>query len=254
VNLSGLLGTELLGLGFILVFLSLMAMFTIMGKSQRIQNLREIPAFTKLKRGIGLAVEAGQRLHLSLGHGGVYGQQGASALIGLSVLQRIARAASISDRPPLASSGEATLTILSQDTMKNAYHAINADNQYEPTMAQLTGLTPFSYAAGTLPIIFDTQTSVNLMIGSFGSEIALITDASERTGGMAIAGSENISAQAIMYASAQELLVGEELFAAGAYLQAGPMHTASLRAQDFLRWIIIGIILLGAFLKLIGVL
>jgi hypothetical protein len=254
VNPSGLLSIELLGLVFILVFLSLMVVFAIKGKSQRMQNLREIPAFARLKRGIGLAVEAGQRLHLSLGHGGVYGQQGASALIGLTVLQRIARAASISDRPPTASSGEATLTILSQDALQNAYHVINSDNQYEPTMAQLSGLTPFSYAAGTLPIIFDKHTSVNLMIGSFGSEIALITDASERTGGMAIAGSENISAQAIMYASAQEMLIGEELFAAGAYLQAGSMHVASLRAQDVLRWLVIGIILLGVLLKLTGVL
>jgi len=49
------------------------------------------------------------------------------------------------------------------------------------------------------------------------------------------------------------LLVGEELYAAGAYLQAGPLHTASLRAQDTLRWIIVGIILLGALLKFVGV-
>ena len=253
MNPSGLNNTELLGLGFVILFSGLLVFFAILGRSQRLQNLREITAYARLKRSIGLSVEAGQRLHLSLGHGGINGLQGASAFVGLSVLQRIARVASISDRPPIASSGEATLTILSQDTLQNAYHAIYADSQYEPTAAQLTGLTPFSYAAGTLPLIFDEQTSVNLAVGSFGSEVGLITDANERTGGLSIGGSENMSAQAVMYASAQELLVGEELYAAGAYLQAGPLHTASLRAQDTLRWIIVGIILLGALLKFVGV-
>jgi hypothetical protein len=252
VNPFGLIGPELLGFSFVILFAGLVGLFAWMGKGQRIQNLREISAFTKLKRSIGLAVEAGHRLHLSIGHGGIYGEQGASALVGFSVLQRIARVASISDHPPIASSGEATLNILSQDTLQSAYHTIGADNQYDPTTAQLSGLTPFSYAVGTLPIIFDTHTSVNLMVGSFGSEVCLMTDASERTGSMSIAGSENISAQAVMYASAQELLIGEELYAAGAYLQAGPMHNASLRAQDVLRWIVIGIILLGAMLKLAG--
>ena len=47
--------------------------------------------------------------------------------------------------------------------------------------------------------------------------------------------------------------VGEELFAAGAYSNAGTAHLASLQAQDILRWIIILILLGGSALKLIGI-
>jgi len=83
--------------------------------------------------------------------------------------------------------------------------------------------------------------------------VALIADAAERTGSVSLGGSENLSAQAVLYAAAQEPLIGEELFAAGAYAQAGPMHVASLKAQDFLRWLLVGALLLGAALKLLGV-
>jgi hypothetical protein len=51
-----------------------------------------------------------------------------------------------------------------------------------------------------------------------------------------------------------EPLIGEELFAAGAYIEAGPLHAASLRVQDILRWLIIIIILVGGLLKMAGLL
>jgi hypothetical protein len=239
---------------FVLVFLALMIFFGTVGRNRARQKLREIPAFARLRRGIGLAVEAGQRLHVSLGRGGVIGPQGASALVGLSMLQRISRVASVSDRPPVATSGEAVQAMLSQDALQGAFSAIGAENQYDPSSGQLTGLTPFSYAAGAMSVIFDQNVSVSILAGHFGSEAALITDAAERNEGMTLAGSDDVTAQAVLYAVAQEPLIGEELYASGAYLQAGSMHMASVRAQDILRWVIVGVILIGALMKLVGVL
>jgi hypothetical protein len=244
----------LLGLIFTIIFVDLMIYFAVIGRKGARFSLRNIPAFSALRRSIGLAVEAGHRLHMSLGHGGVSDTRAASALAGLTVLNRVARSASISDAPPVATSGEAVVSILSQDTLSNAYRAAGAEDQSAFASGQLSGLTPFSYAAGTLPVIYDQQVSVNILAGSFGSEVALITDAAERTGGLTLAGSDNITAQAVLYASAQEPLIGEELYASGAYLQAGPMHIASLRVQDIFRWVIILVILLGVLLKLVGVL
>jgi hypothetical protein len=243
-----------LGLAFVAVFFGLLLVFTIRGRGQPRRAMREIAAYSRLRRGIGLAVEAGQRLHISLGQRGISGVAGASTLVGLTVLQRLARAASISDRPPVATSGEAATTLLGQDTLRSAYRAINADSQYDPSASELSGLTPYSYAAGVLPVVYDQQVSLNVLTGSFGSEVALIADAAERTGSLSLGGSDDPTAQAVLYATAQETLVGEELYAAGAYLQAGASHTASVRVQDLFRWIIILMILAGAALKIVGVL
>ena len=179
---------KLLEFAFVLLSFGLIAFFIFLGRRRARRELRDIPAFNRLVRGVGLAVEAGQRLHLSLGHGGVSGPQGASTLVGLSMLQRIARAASISDKPPVATSGEATQAILSQDTLSSAYSMIGAGDQYDPASGQLSGVTPFSYAAGALPVIYDQEVSINVLAGSFGSEVALITDAAERKGITSLAG------------------------------------------------------------------
>lgn len=250
---GGAAESNLIGLAFIILFIGLMVAFLLLRKDPAHRHLREIPAFARFRRSIGLAVESGNRLHVALGNGGIQGLRGASGLIGLSVLQRISRSAAISDRPPTATSGEAVLSILSQDSLRSGYREANAEYQFEPTSGQLSGLTPYSFAVGVMPTIYDEHVSVNLMLGSFDSEAALICDAAERTESLTIGGSENLNAQAILFASAQEMLVGEELFAAGAYLQTGKMHTASLFAQDVLRWVVFVILLIGAGLKLAGV-
>lgn len=259
MNPIDLVTPGILGLGFVLVFFVLMIAFVVAGRrrahrAQPLAGLRSIPAFDRLVQAVGLAVEAGQRLHLSLGRGSLSGLQAASALVSLSVLDRIARDASVSDRPPVATSGEGALAILSQDVLRGTYRNMGIEDRFDPVSGQLTGLTAFSYAAGTLPIIFDQQVSANFIAGHFGAEVALIHDAAERSGGQTLAGSDNIPAQAVIYALAQEPLIGEELYAAGAYTLAGPLHVASLRAQDILRWVLILAILAGVVLKLVGAL
>jgi hypothetical protein len=249
VNLS-----NLLGLGFVVIFLLLMITYAFLARKRPKGSWREIAAFSRLGRSIGLAVEAGKRLHISLGHGSLNGLQAGSAFMGLSILQRIARVASISDSPPVATSGEGVLGILSQDTQKSTYRAIGSANLYQQSSGQITGLTPFSFAAGTLPVIFDQNVAANVLAGHFGSEVGLITEAGERNGSLTLAGSDNLTAQAVLYAAAQEPLIGEELYASGAYIQAGNFHSASLRTQDFMRWVIIIAILIGAVLKLVNVL
>src|SRR5215212_9094781 len=213
-------------------------------------SLRLIEAYERLNRSVGLAVENGTRLHISLGRGNFFTARGGSALAGLAMLRRLAERTSVSDRPPVVTSGESSLAILTQDTLQSGYRAAGAEDQYRFTTGRLTGLTPFSYAAGTISTIHDENVSANIFIGDFGSESALLAEASDRENTSLIAASDNLSAQSVFYAASQEPLIGEELFAAGAYVGAGASHEASLNVQDILRWLIILAILIGSVLKL----
>jgi hypothetical protein len=215
---------------------------------------REIPAFLRLRKAIGRAVEDGTRLHVSLGRGGLTSPQGAAGLAGLSTLRRLADLTSTSDRTPITTSGDGGLTILSQDIMQSSFREATGGGHFDASGARLTGLTPFSYAAGTIPVIRDEHISANILLGSFGVEVALLTDASERQDGYMLAASDSMPAQAVIYASAQEPLIGEELYAVSEYVNHTPMHAASLSVQDVLRWTIIGCMFFGAILKLAGVL
>jgi hypothetical protein len=215
-------------------------------------SFRTIDAYERLNRSVGLAVENGTRLHISLGRGDLFTARGGSAFAGLAMLRRLAERTSVSDRPPIATSGDASLAILSQDTLQSAYRAAGVEEQYRFSTGRLAGLTPFSYAAGVVPAIHDENVSANIIIGELGAESALLAEASDRENTNLIAASDNLSAQSVFYAAAQDPLIGEELFAAGAYVGAGAAHEASLNVQDILRWLIILAIVLGAGLKILG--
>jgi hypothetical protein len=243
---------SLIGLGVVLAAAGLILLFTLLRHRQKPPVLRPIPAFRNLQRAIGLAVEQGKRLHLSLGTSSILDPNSASALVGLSTLERIAQISIISDQPPVATSGDGTLTILSQDALRAAYRINNASDLYEVDRGRLTGPTPFSYAAGAAQVIRTEDVSTNILIGHFGAEAALMTEASDRHKAYSLAASDSLPAQAVLFASAEETLIGEELFAVPAYLQAGTVHSASLRVQDVLRWIIIAVLLIGAVLKILS--
>jgi hypothetical protein len=215
--------------------------------------LRPIPALTRLFRAIGLSVEGGTRVHASLGHGSLLTSRNGATLAALAMLRYLAERTSPSDRPSVATAGEPVLGLLAQDTIKAGYQAAAAEDLYLPTTGRLTGLTPFSYAAGALPVVHDEHVSLNVLMGNFGPEAALLVESAERANVPTLGGSDDLSAQAILYAAASEPLIGEELFAASAYLDAGPAHTASLTVQDILRWLVIAMLLAGAGLKVLGV-
>jgi len=237
-----------------MVFFFLMSGIALYGNKRPLPPLRSINPFTKLGKSIGISVEAGKRIHLALGRGLITSVNAASSYIGLNVMQRIARVATVSDRPPVATSGDASLSLLSQDSLKSAYRSMGVQSQFNLSSGRLTGVTPFSYAVGAISVINDEESAIDVMLGNFGSEVVLIADASERNGNASLAGSDQLLAQAVLYASSEDTLIGEEMFAAGAYLKSGVLHRASLYAQDTMRWLIILGILIGVLLKLMGIL
>ncbi len=241
----------ILGVAIVLLGVGLIFFFGVIQRNRG--GLRPIQSFTRLSRALGLAVEEGKRLHISIGKSGIHHQEGAASLAGLSTLERVAQLSIVSDNPPLATSGDPQLAILSQDTLKAAYRSNNALEQHDADRGRLTGITPFSYVAGVLPIVHDENISAHILVGNFGPEIALVNEAAERENAFTLAATDSMPAQAVLYAAAQEPLIGEELFAVPAYLQANPFHLASLRTQDVLRWVISGLIVAGCVLKILGI-
>ncbi|MEW6402770.1 MAG: DUF6754 domain-containing protein [Chloroflexota bacterium] len=242
-------GPGLIFIGFVAVAL---IVISLLGRKAQ-KTLREIPALTSLYRAIGLSVEDGSRLHVSLGFGGLLTPRGGSALAALSALRHIAERTSVSDRPPVATSGDPTTALLSQDTLQAGYTAAGAEELYVPATGRLTGMSQFGFAAGAMPVISNENVSANVMLGHFGPEAALLTDAAERNNIVTIGASDDIAAQSILFAASQDPLIGEELYAVSAYLSNDPVHTASLTTQDILRWVIILILLVAAALELLGV-
>ena len=248
-------GLELI-LGMILIVFSaiLMAVFYALMRKRPGKNLRSIEGIENLKQAAGLSVEEGKRLHISLGNAGLISPYAASSLAGVSALERLSRASIASDRPPIATSGEGSLNILAQETLKSSHRFGNALEAYDSDQARVTGITPFTYAVGAIPSIRDNRVSTNIIIGHLGAEAAFLSEAANQQSSHLISASDSLEGQSVLFAASQNVLLAEELYALPAYLQSHPAHQASLRVQDILRWVLAGGLLIGAMIKLAGVL
>lgn len=243
-------------LGWIIVLVTAVLILVFSLKSYRAKHppvFRGIEAIQKLKRALGLAVEQGTGIHISLGKASLLQPSSTSAFVGLTTLHRLAQMSATSDQPPVSTSGDGSLAVLSQDVMIAAARETNTFQMYQPDQAQLSGITPLSYVAGALNVVNDPKIKTNILIGNFGPEAGFLSAASEENDAFTIAASDSLSAQSVFYATAGNPLIGEELYAVPGYLQYSPAHQSSLQAQDILRWGIVVVMVAGALLKVVGV-
>jgi hypothetical protein len=245
-------GVDYVGLGVFLLFLILLVVFAFFGRRRTIE-LRRISGFEDLKTSIERAVEAGERVHLSLGTGSVLGSDYAPALSGLTMLSQVAAATTMSDKPVIVTAGDGAMTTLAQEVVRTAYEKAQSATRYQPNSCRFLGPTPLSYVAG-IPILLDTEdVSVHILMGSFGTEGALAADVGQRRQVFVLAGTDDIQSQSLLFATAENVLIGEEVFASGAYLTGNLLHLASLQAQDAIRLLILAVILIGTIMRTLGV-
>ncbi|MCJ7512684.1 MAG: hypothetical protein MUO23_06900 [Anaerolineales bacterium] len=242
------------GLGlFVLVAFAFLMVTLALVERRWPARFRPIPAFDALGVATERAVEAGERVHFSLGTGTLLGGETGPALAGLSMLNRVAEAATMSDRPPVVTAADGALVILAQDSIRAAYRRARAVDRYHASSGRLVGATPLSYAAGIPAVLNDEDASVHLMVGGYGVEGALVADVGQRKQAFTLGGTQDVQSQALLFATAENPLVGEDVFAGGAYLNVGLMHRGSLRTQDLVRVLIVTVVLVGTLLKTFGV-
>ena len=128
---------------------------------------------------------------------------------------------------------------MTQDTLRRPHVRQGDLSGYQPLAARQLALNPLQYAAAAMDYLAHDQVSANVMSGSFGPELGLIEHEANKQSLPQLTGAADPRALAMMVASHENVLYGEEIYAAKAYLQARPQHLASLRAQDVLRWLIV---------------
>lgn len=246
-QLFGLIGLVV----FAVLIFALTFLFSRRKGGARTVGIREIEAYESLSNTVGKAVEAGLRLHISLGTGAIGEPTTATTLVGLAVVDRVASAAVVSDKTPVVTTADMTAAFLARDILRDVYARQNALYRYEAASTQVAGLGNQPFSAALTGIIEDEAVGGTVLIGSVGPEAVLFAEAGHRAKINTLAGSDDPAAQALLYATAENPVVGEDLYAAGAYIGRMPSHVASLRAQDIARLGIAVIIIGGLVWRLL---
>ncbi|NWJ97124.1 MAG: hypothetical protein HXX20_15170 [Chloroflexi bacterium] len=203
------------------------------------------------------AAENGTTIHFSPGLGGLNGDAGtAEALNGLTMLSSIARLSARTRSNLVTTTNDALTYLTAGDTTRGEYIRAGREVDYLPEKTQFIAQQDrMAYMVGMRHVISAEEVSGTVLLGRFGSEYLLVGDKLAQRDLPQVVGSSQVEALPLMVSTAglENVLIGEEIYAAPAYLDHAPSHLASLQVQDWLRGGIIVLIVLGLLVATFGI-
>jgi hypothetical protein len=243
---------EKIGLAVLLLLLPALFYLTSRVKAGKTSALRSIEALDELPVSVGQSAETGKPLHVSVGIAGVGGTSSSETWAGLTVLSELADEAAACDTPLVVTVADPTVLPMAQSIVQRAYQRHGNPQGYDPTQVRFIAPEPMAYGAGVMGILERESMTGSTMVGAFGDEYLFMGETGARKGLKQIAGTHDPRTLSLMSASADETLVGEEMYAGGAYSTKLPIQIASLLTEDWARWVIVGAIIVMAVFKLLS--
>ncbi len=215
---------------------------------------RPLPGLQAVRRAIAFGAETGRAIHLSPGSGAIGGRAStAETIAGLLVAERVAVEAVLAGAPLLASSGDAVTHLALRGTLRQAYQSAGLGQDYDPANVQLLAhQDPMAYASGVTTLYGRQRLEASQLLGSFGPEFLLAGEVGAQRGVAQLAGTTSLSAQPLVYLTSEGVLIGEEIYAAEAYLAQTTVPSARLLTQDALRTVVIAVIVILLVLAAVG--
>jgi hypothetical protein len=207
--------------------------------------LRPIEGFDKIPIWVGQAIEANRPLHLSIGGAGIGDNTTILSLAGAELFYSIIQDATIGDVSPIITTSSTAAIPLGQDTLRRAYQSQGYSSRYEQSKARWypQGQRSMAFAAALTGLMTVENPAAHVLVGSFGSELALILDVANHQKQPTLAASNQLEGQAIAFALAGDYLIGEEIFAAAGYMSDNPADKAESVVVDIWR----GLLIFGLF-------
>lgn len=142
---------------------------------------------------------------------------------------------------------------VAEEAVRQGYLSAGRPDAYLKNNIRFISDEQFAYAAAISGIMLRERPGANLLLGSFYAESLVLAETGASTGAIQVAGTANIHQLPFFVVACDYTLIGEELFAASAYLSREPKLLGSLKGSDLAKAIIVGIIILGTILETMGI-
>ncbi len=134
---------------------------------------------------------------------------------------------------------------VAQETVKAAYMDAGRPDAYQEENIFFLTSMQFAYAAGVNGIMLREKTATNFYMGMFYAEALIFAETGSIAGSIQISGTDQMSQLPFFVAATDYTLIGEELYAASAYLGREPLLLGALKAQDWAKVILLVCLILG---------
>jgi len=241
---------KLNNLVFALAFSGIVLAFIQIARRNPNLFIRRIAGLEAVDEAIGRATEMGRSVYFV--HG--LGSMGELATIAaVNVLSRVARRAADYDTRITVTNINPIVMAVSQEVVQQAYTEAGRPDAYDPDDVALSATSQFSYAAAVTGRMVRERPAAIFLIGSFMAESLLLSETGASTGAIQVAGTDSEHQLPFFITTCDYTLIGEELYAASAYLSREPRMLGSLRGQDIGKAFMMIAMVVGVILLTIAV-
>ena len=212
--------------------------------------LRKISGLDAIDDALGRATEMGKPV---LYVHGLNGMGSISTIAAVNILGRIAIRVAEYDTTLKVSNIDPIVLSVSQEVVKESYLEAGRPDAYVEDNVFMAASEQFPYVAAVSGIMIREKTAANFFMGYFYAESLILAETGASTGAIQIAATDSYTQLPFFITTCDYTLIGEELYAASAYLSREPLLLGSLRAQDIAKGIIISALVIGAALATIGI-
>ena len=224
--------------------------FSIGLAKKREMFLRRIPGLDAVDEAIGRSTELGKPiLYLT----GAHDMSDPSTIAAAVILGRVAKRAAAYETELLVPHREPITMAVCQEITKQAYLEAGKPDLFKEDSNFFITSDQFSYTAAVDGIMLRKKPAANFFMGAYFAESLLLTETGASTGAIQIAGTDSDHQLPFFVTTCDYTLIGEELYAASAYLSREPVQVGTLRGQDIGKALILGVLAVGTLLATVSV-
>jgi len=212
--------------------------------------VRRIAGIEAVDEAIGRATEMGKPILYLTGLGGV---SDISTLAGLNILSRVARKTAEYDTPLLLPGNDPFVMVIQREIVKGAHIDAGRPDTYKEENIYFVSDSQFAYVAAVNGVMLRERPAAIFYMGSFYAESLILAETGNSTGAIQIAGTDSDHQMPFFIAACDYTLIGEELYAASAYLSREPLLLGSLKGQDWGKLVLMVVIFTGIILESVGI-
>jgi uncharacterized protein DUF6754 len=217
--------------------------------------LRRIPGLDAVEEAVGRATEMGRPVLYLTGSGDLGGGSDPSSLATIAatvILSDVAKRVAMYGAELKVPHRAPIVMAVCQEMVREAYFAAGRPDAYrEDTNFFITG-DQFAYTAAVDGMILRERPAANFFMGYYYAESLLLAETGATTGAIQIAGTDAEHQLPFFITTCDYTLIGEELYAASAYLSREPVLVGTLRGQDVGKGILLAVMAAGTVLLTVG--
>jgi hypothetical protein len=207
-----------------------------MARSGKPLYIRRIAGLNAVDEAIGRATELGRKVIFVPGIQSVSDIQTIAAL---AILGHVARASARYGTDLDCPNRDPLTFVSARETVRSAFLAEGRPDLFREEMVNYVTYDQFAYTAAVSGRMVRERPAANFLIGHFFAESLILAETGQSTGAIQIAGTADPSQLPFFVAACDYTLIGEELYAASAYLSREPVLLGSIRGQDIAKLLLL---------------